>query len=266
MGQKSEDEVLEFKEDELSDDIMLEDDAEPDATTLAAEESSNEDIFTRDDSQKTMDATQIYLGEIGFSPLLSAEEEVYFSRLALKGDQAARKRMIESNLRLVVKIARRYINRGLALLDLIEEGNLGLIRAVAHARNEFVGIEHLTDREIEDIRAALELAVGADEEGHLGRGRGVKDSLARFSRLRLGDDGRSPAGPVLEGAVLLAKMVRTFVPDASDLVAILRYHATELQARCAGRSLPVCARLLAGPAFCQKPRAFGRCRRCSKRC
>lgn len=73
----------------------------------------------------------------------------------------------------------------------------------------------------------------------------VKDSLARFSRLRLGDDGRSPAGPVLEGAVLLAKMVRTFVPDASDLVAILRYHATELQARCAGRSLPVCARLLA---------------------
>ena len=55
---------------------------------------------------------------------------MYFARLALKGDEAARKRMIESNLRLVVKIARRYMNRGLALLDLIEEGNLGLIRAV----------------------------------------------------------------------------------------------------------------------------------------
>jgi RNA polymerase nonessential primary-like sigma factor len=80
--------------------------------------------------QKTLDATQMYLNEIGFSPLLSAEEEVYFSRLSLKGDEAARKRMIESNLRLVVKIARRYINRGLTLLDLIEEGNLGLIRAV----------------------------------------------------------------------------------------------------------------------------------------
>ncbi|GGC07950.1 RNA polymerase sigma factor RpoS [Marinobacterium zhoushanense] len=79
---------------------------------------------------KTLDATQLYLNEIGFSPLLTAEEEVYFSRLALKGDGAARKRMIESNLRLVVKIARRYINRGLSLLDLIEEGNLGLIRAV----------------------------------------------------------------------------------------------------------------------------------------
>jgi len=76
------------------------------------------------------DATRMYLNEIGFSPLLTAEEEVYFSRLAQKGDESGRRRMIESNLRLVVKIARRYINRGLAFLDLIEEGNLGLIRAV----------------------------------------------------------------------------------------------------------------------------------------
>ncbi|MFD2632716.1 RNA polymerase sigma factor RpoS [Idiomarina piscisalsi] len=80
--------------------------------------------------QKKMDATQLYLGEIGFSPLLTAQEEVFYSRRALKGDKAARRRMIESNLRLVVKIARRYSNRGLALLDLVEEGNLGLIRAV----------------------------------------------------------------------------------------------------------------------------------------
>jgi len=78
----------------------------------------------------SLDATQIYLSEIGFSPLLTAEEEVYYSRLSLRGDAAARRRMIESNLRLVVKISRRYLNRGLALLDLIEEGNLGLIRAV----------------------------------------------------------------------------------------------------------------------------------------
>ena len=84
----------------------------------------------QDDLQKNLDATQLYLGEIGFSPLLSAEEEVYFSRKALKGCGKSRNRMIESNLRLVVKIARRYNNRGLALLDLIEEGNLGLIRAV----------------------------------------------------------------------------------------------------------------------------------------
>ena len=80
--------------------------------------------------QRKKDATQIYLSEIGFSPLLTAEQEIFYSRRALKGDAAARKRMIESNLRLVVKIARRYCNRGLALLDLVEEGNLGLIRAV----------------------------------------------------------------------------------------------------------------------------------------
>jgi len=79
---------------------------------------------------RQLDATQMYLNEIGFSPLLTAEEEVHFARLAQKGDEAGRKRMIESNLRLVVKIARRYVNRGLTLLDLIEEGNLGLIRAV----------------------------------------------------------------------------------------------------------------------------------------
>jgi RNA polymerase nonessential primary-like sigma factor len=83
-------------------------------------------------TRRTSDAdpTRLYLKEIEVSPLLTAEEEVYYSRLALKGDTAARDKMIECNLRLVVKIARRYMNRGLALLDLIEEGNLGLIRAV----------------------------------------------------------------------------------------------------------------------------------------
>jgi RNA polymerase nonessential primary-like sigma factor len=82
----------------------------------------------QDDHQ--LDATQLYLNEIGFSPLLTADEEKHFARLALKGDEKARKRMIESNLRLVVKISRRYLHRGLSLLDLIEEGNLGLMRAV----------------------------------------------------------------------------------------------------------------------------------------
>ena len=81
-------------------------------------------------NHRQLDATQLYLNEIGFSPLLTPEEEVYYARLAQKGDESGRKRMIESNLRLVVKIARRYVNRGLTLLDLIEEGNLGLIRAV----------------------------------------------------------------------------------------------------------------------------------------
>lgn len=77
-----------------------------------------------------LDATRLYLNEIGESRLLTAQEEITLSRLAQGGDNAARQRMIVCNLRLVVKIARRYLNRGLPLLDLIEEGNLGLIRAV----------------------------------------------------------------------------------------------------------------------------------------
>ncbi len=81
-------------------------------------------------SSQAHDATHLYLSEIGGAPLLSADEEKHFSRLALRGDVAARQRMIESNLRLVVNISRRYLKRGLPLLDLIEEGNLGLIHAV----------------------------------------------------------------------------------------------------------------------------------------
>ncbi len=77
-----------------------------------------------------LDATKLYLSEIGASQLLTAEEEKEYSRKAQKGDKIARKKMIECNLRLVVKIARRYTNRGLAFLDLIEEGNIGLMRAV----------------------------------------------------------------------------------------------------------------------------------------
>ncbi|MCL2912859.1 RNA polymerase sigma factor RpoS [Shewanella corallii] len=104
------------------------DDKESD--TLSPVQEAELEQQVQEDLHKNLDATQLYLSEIGFSPLLSAEEEVYFSRKALKGCEKSRNRMIESNLRLVVKIARRYNNRGLALLDLIEEGNLGLIRAV----------------------------------------------------------------------------------------------------------------------------------------
>jgi RNA polymerase primary sigma factor len=76
------------------------------------------------------DAIKIYLRDIQRTPLLNAESEKELARKVEKGDKQARNTMIESNLRLVVKIAKRYINRGLPFLDLIEEGNLGLIKAV----------------------------------------------------------------------------------------------------------------------------------------
>ena len=123
--------VIESKSrDELNEMDMPVDMKAGEAINNDLDDTEDDAVFVQEDLPKNLDATQLYLGEIGFSPLLTAEEEVYFARRALKGCEASRKRMIVSNLRLVVKIARRYNNRGLALLDLIEEGNLGLIRAV----------------------------------------------------------------------------------------------------------------------------------------
>jgi len=103
-------------------------------TEIAVETDAKPQKETRYDAgvvpRKDMDATRLYLKEIEVSKLLTADEEKFYSRRAKKGDESARKKMIECNLRLVVKISRRYMNRGLALLDLIEEGNLGLIHAV----------------------------------------------------------------------------------------------------------------------------------------
>lgn len=124
------DDVMEDKELEAiddQDDLIDDDDTDDDKPLKEASKNK----YTADNvSRKELDATRLYLREIEASPLLTAEEEVYYSRLSRKGVESARKKMIECNLRLVVKIARRYMNRGLALLDLIEEGNLGLIRAV----------------------------------------------------------------------------------------------------------------------------------------
>jgi len=134
MSAEQEDIIIDrVAEMEDSDDHILAED-KPDKATAEDPVAETEEGFPTQGkyftSAKQLDATQLYLNEIGFSPLLTPEEEVYFARLSRKGEEAGRKRMIESNLRLVVKIARRYVNRGLTLLDLIEEGNLGLIRAV----------------------------------------------------------------------------------------------------------------------------------------
>lgn len=81
-------------------------------------------------AELSTDATQHYLNQIGLRALLTVAEEVHFATLAKQGDFSARQTMIEHNLRLVVSIAKHYINRGVVLLDLIEEGNLGLMRAI----------------------------------------------------------------------------------------------------------------------------------------
>ena len=106
-------------------------DQDPDEETLAQVEREEEEKDAAEDYEDfAMDAIKLYLKDIQKTNLLTAEEERALARRIDDGDMAARDKMIESNLRLVVKIAKRYMNRGLPFLDLIEEGNLGLIKAV----------------------------------------------------------------------------------------------------------------------------------------
>ena len=110
------------------------DDVLPEVEELAAiEEVTEEEINDTDalaDSFSTDDPVRMYLQEIGKVPLLSPEEELELATRMSQGDEEARHRMTEANLRLVVSIAKRYVGRGMLFLDLIQEGNLGLIKAV----------------------------------------------------------------------------------------------------------------------------------------
>ena len=116
--------------------VQKNDDIEPDAALLAQvaiEEAKEEEVDVEPEQGVNShygDAIKLYLKEIQKGTLLTAEEERSLAVLIGQGDESARARMIESNLRLVVKIAKRYMNRGLPFLDLIEEGNVGLIKAV----------------------------------------------------------------------------------------------------------------------------------------
>lgn len=112
-------------------DIFMEPEPEPEALEFVEEiEEEEEEEVRAPIVEHFDDAIKLYLREIQKTKLLSADEEKELASRIAKGDKSARDRMIESNLRLVVKIAKRYINRGLPFLDLIEEGNMGLIKAV----------------------------------------------------------------------------------------------------------------------------------------
>ena len=121
--------ILRIKEEKEADDILL----EPDDADLDEEEEV-EDIENIDlsvpDSVGVDDPVRMYLKEIGKVPLLTSDEEVELAKRSADGDEEAKKQLSEANLRLVVSIAKRYVGRGMQFLDLIQEGNLGLIKAV----------------------------------------------------------------------------------------------------------------------------------------
>ena len=113
--------------------ISADDDADDDVEIMLSDE-DEVDIEKIDlsvpDGISIEDPVRMYLKEIGKVPLLSAEEEVELAKRMAEGDEDAKKRLAEANLRLVVSIAKRYVGRGMLFLDLIQEGNLGLIKAV----------------------------------------------------------------------------------------------------------------------------------------
>jgi RNA polymerase primary sigma factor len=109
----------------------VEDDIDPEEIILSGEDVDVENLdISIPDGISIEDPVRMYLKEIGKVPLLSAEEEIELAKKMEVGDQDAKKRLAEANLRLVVSIAKRYVGRGMLFLDLIQEGNLGLIKAV----------------------------------------------------------------------------------------------------------------------------------------
>jgi RNA polymerase primary sigma factor len=122
------DDLHDLAVDEEQAPMAIFEEANPDPTDSMEE--ADDDVIKVAEVEHFDDAIKLYLREVQKTKLLTADEEKELARRIAKGDKAARDRMIESNLRLVVKIAKRYMNRGLPFLDLIEEGNLGLIKAV----------------------------------------------------------------------------------------------------------------------------------------
>ena len=119
-------------ENVLSDDSLLLDDSDDSFMKDAEDEELDIDLDAVDllEGIGTEDPVRMYLKEIGTVPLLSAEEELRLAKKKAEGDEYAKERLIEANLRLVVSIAKRYTGRGMSFLDLVQEGNLGLIKGV----------------------------------------------------------------------------------------------------------------------------------------
>ena len=131
LGAEQFEEILEFLEAHNIDVLRISDDDDEDILLDDEDEVEVEQIdLSVPDGVSIEDPVRMYLKEIGKVPLLSAEEEIELAKRMELGDMEAKKRLAEANLRLVVSIAKRYVGRGMLFLDLIQEGNLGLIKAV----------------------------------------------------------------------------------------------------------------------------------------
>ena len=167
------------------------------------------------------DPVKMYLKEIGKVPLLSGDEEIELARLMQEGDEAAKKRLSEANLRLVVSIAKRYVGRGMLFLDLIQEGNLGLMKAVEKfdyqkgfkfSTYATWWIRQSITRAIADQARTIRIPVHMVE---------TINKLTRVSRMLLQENGREPTPEELAIAMEVpVERVREIQKIAQDPVSL----------------------------------------------
>lgn len=200
-------------DDEPSDDVLLE--LEQDDEISLAEDLSSSTSAMSDDPVK------LYLKEIGEYPLLSIEEEITLAKRITDGDEDAKQILAESNLRLVVSIAKRYVGRGLSFLDLIQEGNLGLIKAVDkfdHTKGYKFStyatwwIRQAITRSIADQSRTIRIPVHMSE---------VINKTYRVSRSLLQELGREPTEQELADAMNLPiEKVREILKVSADPISL----------------------------------------------
>ncbi len=186
-----------------------------------ADESEDELLAADADAVSLDDPVRMYLKEIGRVALLKAEDEVYLAKLIEQGDEDAKHRLTEANLRLVVSIAKKYIGRGMSFLDLIQEGNMGLIRAVEkfdyHKGYKFSTyatwwIRQAITRAIADQARTIRIPVHMVE---------TINKLVRISRRLLQELGREPSDPEIgEEMGITPDRVREIVKVAQDPVSL----------------------------------------------
>ncbi len=186
-----------------------------------AEEIEDEMLAADAEAVSLDDPVRMYLKEIGRVALLKAEDEVYLAKLIEQGDEDAKHRLTEANLRLVVSIAKKYIGRGMSFLDLIQEGNMGLIRAVEkfdyHKGYKFSTyatwwIRQAITRAIADQARTIRIPVHMVE---------TINKLVRISRRLLQELGREPSDPEIgEEMGITPDRVREIVKVAQDPVSL----------------------------------------------
>ena len=218
--------VYEFLEEKGIDVLQIgNDDVDDDIEEMILTEKDDIDVEKIDlsvpEGVGTDDPVRMYLKEIGKIPLLTAEEEVELAKRMSEGDESAKKRLTEANLRLVVSIAKRYVGRGMLFLDLIQEGNLGLIKAVEKFDYEkgfkfstyaTWWIRQAITRAIADQARTIRIPVHMVE---------TINKVSRVSRQLLQELGREPqAEEIAKAMELPVERVREIMKIAQDPVSL----------------------------------------------